>query len=484
MRRLSIGVRLTIWYVTIFAFAQLVFGIGMWVVLRHYLYDLADDDLESQVEDLQKFFGAQKDNSLVRLQSGFVESYADHAGDYLQVYAGNGTWIYQSAFMKTHCLAPVEPAQISGLTLADHWMGGKPFRFATQRFEINGHPYAVQTGVMIADVVDTLAMFRLYLLMFAPLLLLAAATGGYWLSSRALAPVDAIVGTARGIGGANLSSRLEKLDTGDELQRLSDTLNQMLDRIESAFRRVTEFTADASHELRTPVSLIRTEAELALRRSRGEEQYQEALQHILREAERTSGLIEELLTLARADSGLESLKMRVVSVHTLLREAADDWRSVARMSNLDFRDELGSGELFVMAEESALRRVVNILLDNAFKHTTLPGTVSLALEKKNEWAVIAVRDTGTGIAREEQAKIFERFYRVDKARNREIQGAGLGLSIAQWIVQQHGGAIWVESELGRGSAFYVELPAIAMPVQNLLSVESANLGSSSDGPRA
>jgi heavy metal sensor kinase len=484
MRILSIGVRLTLWYVTIFAVAQLVFGFGMWVVLQHYLYDLVDDDLESQVEDLQKFFGAQKDDSLVRLQSGFAESYADHAGDYLQVYAGNGNWIYQSAFMKTHWLAPVEPVQISGLIFEDHWMEGKPLRFATRRFEANGHSYAVQTGVMIADVVDTLAMFRWYLLMFAPLLLLTAATGGHWLSRRALAPVDAIVGTAREIGGTNLSSRLEKLDTGDELQRLSDTLNQMLDRIESAFRRVTEFTADASHELRTPVSLIRTEAELALRRSRGEEQYQEALQHILREAERTSGLIEELLALARADSGQESLKMQVVNVHSVLREAADGWRSVAQMSNLDFRDELGSGELFVRADENALRKVIDILLDNAFKYTTSPGTVSLALEQENERAVIAVRDTGVGIAREEQAKIFERFYRVDKARNRETQGAGLGLSIAQWIVQQHGGMIWVESELGRGAAFYVEMSAIAMPVQNPLRVQTANLGSGSNGPPA
>ena len=159
------------------------------------------------------------------------------------------------------------------------------------------------------DAVETLHLFRSYLLMFAPLLLLVAAGGGYWLSRRALSPVDALVRTAREISGTNLNSRLQKLETGDELQRLSDTLNEMLDRIESAFLRITQFTADASHELRTPVSLIRTEAELALRRSRGEAEYKESLRHILLEAERTTALIEQLLSLARADSGRETLHL-------------------------------------------------------------------------------------------------------------------------------------------------------------------------------
>jgi len=460
MRKLSIGWRLTLWYVAIFALAQLVFGVGMWVLLRHYLYDLADDDLESQVEDLQKFFATQKTDSFAGLQAEFATSYADHAGDYLQVYAGDGRWAYQSKFLKAHPLAPAEPMHMARPVFEDRWLDGIPLRFAVQRFELNGHSYAVQTGVPIADLLDTLAMFRLYLLGFAPLLLMGAATGGYWLSRRALAPVDAIVGTARQIGGSNLNSRLEQLDTGDELQRLSDTLNQMLDRIEAAFRRVTEFTADASHELRTPVALIRTEAELALRRSRGEAQYQEALQHILQEAERTSGLIEQLLALARADSGRESLKMQPVNVHDVLRDVVESWRRVAAISNLEFRDGLGAAEIFVVADENAIRRVANILLDNAFKYTASGGAVELALELRNDAGLITVRDTGAGIATEEQSKIFGRFYRVDKARNRETQGAGLGLSIAQWIVQQHGGVIHVESELGHGATFTVELPAL------------------------
>jgi heavy metal sensor kinase len=471
MRKFSIGVRLTLWYLAIFAIAQLVFGAGLWLLMRHHLYDLADDDLESQVKDLQNFLEAQKkDAPLGKMQEEFAEAYViEHAGDYLQVYAGNGNWVYQSDFMKAHRLAPIEPDQIQELSLKDHWMAGKPLRFATQRIESGSHRYTVQTGLLLDDVVDTLSVFKLYLLMFAPLLFVSAAAGGYWLSRRALAPVDAIVQSARTISGTNLQSRLEKLDTGDELQRLSDTLNEMLGRIERAFQRVTQFTADASHELRTPVSLIRTEAELALRRSREEAQYRESLEHILREAERTTVVIEEMLLLARSDSGHELLKMHPVNIGEALRGVIEGWRQVATVCNLEFRDSLGEGELFVTADESSLIRVVNILLDNAFKYTPPPGTVTLALEEKDDKALITVQDSGAGIAEEELEKIFERFYRVDKARSRRTPGAGLGLSIARWIVQQHGGTMSVESAPGQGSKFRVSLPTIAAPARSPLT---------------
>lgn len=469
MRKLSIGVRLTLWYLAIFALAQIVFGVGMWLLLRHHLYDLTDDNLESQVEDLQKFFDAQKkDIALPDLRSQAAESFVDHAGDYLQIYAGNGEWIFQSEFLKAHPLPVSELEGAGRIAFSDHWINGKPFRFATQRLEVNGRAYAVQTGLVIDDVVDTLAAVRFYLLMVAPLALLVAAGGGYWLSRRALAPVDAIVRTARDISGTNLDSRLDELHSGDELERLTNTLNEMLSRIEVSFQRVTRFTADASHELRTPISLIRTEAELALRRSRDEAQYKESLQHILREAERTTVLIEELLSLARADSGHESLNMQPLNMSDALRNVLEGWRQVAAVCNVEFHDHLETGDLFVVADENALRRVVNNLLDNAFKYTTAPGIVYLSLEEKNDKAIITVRDTGVGIALEEQARIFERFYRVDKARSRETQGAGLGLSIAQWIIQRHGGSITVASQPEHGSSFCVELPRIAAPVQKPL----------------
>lgn len=467
MRRLSIGLRLTLWYLAIFALAQLVFGAGMWFLLRHHLYDLVDDSLEGQVEDLKNFMEAQKKNaSIAKLQEEVNETYLlEHSGDYLQMYAENGELIYRSTFLQNHPLSlasgPISKTMSRNLRIA-----GRPFRFTVQRLEANGHVYTVTMGVPTDDVVETLDLFRSYLLMFAPLLLLVAAGGGYWLSRRALAPVDELVRTAREISGANLNSRLRKINTGDELQRLSDTLNEMLDRIETAFLRVTQFTADASHELRTPVSLIRTEAELALRRSRGESEYKESLRHILLEAERTTGLIEQLLSLARADAGREALHMQPVDLRQTLRGVVDGWQQVASIRNLQFSSSIDAHDSFVMGDETALRRLADILLDNAFKYTSSPGTVRLSLEQKEENVVIAVQDSGVGIAEEDQPKIFERFYRIDKARSRAQGGAGLGLAIAQWIVMQHRGLIAVDSRPGNGSIFRVELPKIAAAVQH------------------
>ena len=470
MKRLSIGMRLALWYLAIFAVGELAFGAGMWFILRHSFYDMVDDGLEEQVDDLRNLLQSQgNDPPIAKLREEVNKAYGlEHLGNYLEVYSQDGELIYRSTFLQAHPSALLPWDQVNRTMAKGRRIDGRPFRFIFEKFNVNGHAYTVEMGAPAEDVMETLSLFRSYLLMFAPLLLLVAAGGGYWLSRRALAPVDALVATAREISGANLDSRLQKLNTCDELQRLSDTLNEMLDRIEKAFLRVTQFTADASHELRTPVSLIRTEAELALRRSRGEAEYQESLRHILLEAERTTNLIEQLLALARADSGREALQMQPVNLAQTLGSVAEGWRQVAAMRNLRFSVDVPAQDTFVMGDEAALRRLADILLDNAFKYTLSPGSVHLSFEQKGEKAVIVVQDSGVGIAEEDQPKIFERFYRVDKARSREQGGAGLGLAIAQWIVAQHRGTITVESRVGSGATFRVELPVIPAPVQSPL----------------
>ena len=460
MKKLSIGVRLAVWYLVLFAAAQLVFGTGMWFLARRSLYRITDDALNGQIDDLTNFLEAQKKNATVaKLQEEVAEAYLlEHSGDYLQVYDdSDDAWIFRADFLRQHALAPAAPNLLTQALYRDEQLG-RSLRFVSQRIEANGRVFTVQTGLPIDQVNQTLVLFRRYLLMFAPLLLIAAASGGFWLSRKALSPVDAITRTARTINATNLSGRLEKLATGDELQRLSDTLNEMLGRIEQAFIKVTQFTADASHELRTPISLIRTEAEIALRRSRGDAEYREALRHILLESERTSGLVEELLCLARADSGRETLRIASVDLSAMVQEVSQQWQELMATRNLRFTHEVTDEEITVLGDRNALQRLLTLLLDNAAKYTPAPGTVELRLETTGSSAVICVCDSGIGIALEDQPKIFERFYRVDKARSRDLGGAGLGLAIAQWIVQQHQGSITVQSSPGKGSTFLVELP--------------------------
>lgn len=433
----------------------------MWILLRQHLYGITDDALTAQVEDLASFLKAQKKKNMTvdKLREETSEAYLlEHSGDYLQFYDEDGNWIFRAPSLQRNQWPPLSPTLLPRPSFQNSLLGGKPFRFVSQRIEVNGRYYLVQTGIPTDQIVATLSLFRSYLLILAPLLLLAAATGGYWLSRQALSPVDALSRTAQTISGANLSARLEKLTTGDELQRLSDTLNQMLGRIESAFLRVTRFTADASHELRTPISLIRTEAEITLRKTRTTEEYREALRHILREAERTSSLVEELLALARADSGRESLDLASLDLRSVIAGTADTWRQLVESRNLRFTKEIVDCELPVLADCRAVQRLLAVLLDNAVKYTPPPGTIALRLEAHNGNAIISVLDTGIGIAQEDHARIFERFFRVDKARIREMGGAGIGLAIADWIVQQHRGSIAVHSTLGQGSTFVVKLP--------------------------
>lgn len=468
MKRLSIGVRLTLWYLVIFALGEAVFGAGMWFILRDSLFDMVDDDLENQVDDLTRLLSSQPANaSLASLQAVMKEAYgSEHWGDYLAVYAQDGQPIYVSSSLRSHAFVVPPPLEVEKTVFTTRRIDRQHFRFAFERLQVNGKVFIVETGLSSDDAFDTLRLFRSYLFMFAPLLLLIAAGVGYWMSRRALSPVDALVRTAREVSGTNLGARLEKLHTGDEIQRLSDTLNAMLDRIEAAFSRVTQFTADASHELRTPVSLIRTEAELALRRGRSESEYQESLRHILMESERTTALIEQLLSLARADAGRETLQMQPVDLSAVVHGVAEAWKQVAAIRDLRFSTQIAPQDTFISGDENLLRRLADILLDNAFKYTASPGSVSLTLERQDQTAALTVQDSGIGIPQEEQEKIFERFYRVDKARSRAQGGNGLGLAIAQWIVAQHQGFIQVESRPGEGARFRVELPAIPAPVRN------------------
>jgi signal transduction histidine kinase len=270
--------------------------------------------------------------------------------------------------------------------------------------------------------------------------------------------VDRITKDARAIRAGNLSARLAMPRARDELGRLTETLNEMLERIEADVKRIVQFTADASHELRAPLTLIHTAAEFSLRRERSREELVDAMRKIVRESDRTSRLVDDLLLLARADSQADSLRLAPTDVSSTGREAAELATSLAQAKNIEISSQIPREALVMDADEKLLEQLWLILLDNAVKYTPEGGRINFAMRPVNSHLETTVSDTGIGIAPHDLPYVYDRFWRADKVRARAAGGAGLGLAIARWIVQTHRGEIVIDSELGRGSEVKVRLP--------------------------
>ena len=258
------------------------------------------------------------------------------------------------------------------------------------------------------------------------------------------------------IGIENLSQRLVVPRTGDELERLTELWNSMLGRLESAVTTLSQFAADASHELRTPLAVIRTSAEIALRRARAPESYRESLNEIAAEAERMTQLVEDLLFLARSDARVAGMPMSPLDLRDILCDVVSELRELSAVRNIEVRSVLGESEIVIAGNRAALRRLFLVLLDNVLKYSTPGGEVSVAASAAGEFVIVSVQDFGTGIGAADLPHIFQRFYRADKART--DTGHGLGLSLAATIARMHGAVIEVKSVEGAGSTFSVTFP--------------------------
>ena len=460
MKRLPIRLRLTVWYMVVFSFALGAFGVSVWALVRQRLYADVAEQLQGRVSSVEHYMVAQRDISQQHMRQELSEEYdVEDEGTWLQIIDEDGQWIYRSQSM-TSLLSSTELPQSlpPGGHLFNVHANDIRLRVIDKPIHVLNRRYTVETGIPTNGLYRTLHSLQRVFLLLAPAFILLAAVGSYYMSRRAMATVDEITAMARSIHERNLDSRLPSRNTNDELQRLSDTLNEMLSRIEASFKRTRQFTADASHELRTPLSLIRTEAELALRKSRTESEYRNALTHILAESVRTSDLIDSLLTIARADSGAEELQLHPMPCVAFLRRVSEEWKPLFAEAHLQFENVLPEDEVMVAGDETALRRLLILLLDNARKYTPEGGSVTLrAVAGPEKTMSVSVGDTGVGIAPEHMPHIFDRFYRVDKARSRDQGGAGLGLSLAKWIATQHRTTIVVESTPGQGSRFSFRL---------------------------
>lgn len=458
MKPLSIRVRLTLWYFAVLGVTFLLFSTIAIYAMWRSIDTTVDEGLRDQVEGVRELIQRNLPEGPERVADELRENFELRRGaGLLQVADGQGHWIYRSPLMKRYEVPLLREAtsRISRLELRD-----LPLRALTAGVQVGGQGFWVQVAAPMDDFDEALDHFREVLLLSSPLLLILASLGGYWMSRRALRPVEEITRAARNISPHNISGRLTVPQTRDELQGLAETLNDMLERIAVAFKRITQFTADASHELRTPVALMRTAAEVSLRKPRTDVEYREALEQILRELERTSSLIEQLMLLARADSGFERLELARLELSHPFREACKEAQTLAEAKQVRFCENISETSIAVEGDAQALRRLFLILMDNAIKYSPPRGQVTAWLGCRDASAVAEIRDTGIGIEEADLRHIFERFYRADKARSHEGGGAGLGLSIGFWIAEAHGGTIEVESVSGRGSLFRVRLPML------------------------
>jgi heavy metal sensor kinase len=461
LKRRSIGFRLAAWYSLVFASGLAVFSVLAWFAMRATIYHAVDAELRDRVRGVQKFMDRQISSlSIPEIRDEFREhSVLGPGGDLFQVCDPEGQWLYRSVPLEGNNVPIVKPADLLKPQFATSHVADRPLRFYSERILVNGKAYTVQVAAPMHEAFEAIEAFGTILILVVPGLLLAASAGGYWISKRALDPVDEISRAAQRISIESLSDRLPVPKTGDQLERLTDTLNQMFSRLEASVRGMKQFTADASHELRAPMALIRTTAEVAVqRRDRPAPEYLEALDDILEESERTSQVINSLMLLARADAGKEVVERTPADMSSVCRAAIEQGERLVHHRRLQCSVCVPDQPVPVLADADALRRAILILIDNAAKYTPEGGVVRVDLSTQDSVATVKVSDTGIGIDPADLPHIFDRFWRADKARSRAYGGAGLGLSIAKWIAETHAGSITVASELGKGSTFSFNVP--------------------------
>ncbi|MFN8358819.1 MAG: heavy metal sensor histidine kinase [Candidatus Kapaibacterium sp.] len=314
----------------------------------------------------------------------------------------------------------------------------------------------ISIGYTVVEIQETLNNLFFYLMIAFPVVLVISTIGGWFLAKVSLNPIDDITRSAQEITAHNLSRRLPMPAANDEIARLTATLNQMIERLEASFIQIRQFTSDASHELRTPLAILMGELEVALRSPKSREQLTDILTSSLEEVTRLSKVVKNLLEISRAETGQVKIDTEPVNLSLLLKDICEDVELLAeeKQQALEMKIEPG---LIITGDAVRLHQALLNVLDNAVKYTPKQGSILVRLIKEQSWAVLRVSDTGVGIPHDDLPHIFDRFYRVDKARSQDVQGNGLGLAIVKWIVEAHHGTITAESTIGKGTIVTIRL---------------------------
>jgi heavy metal sensor kinase len=478
----SVRFRLTFYYTAAFALVLFVLAFSMYAILKTENLKRIDTDI-SQLADsflttVQAELKDQAGPDPVKLS--IDEAIAEHSfRDYLfAVFGSDGKLVesspanfsmkQKSGFSsETFFGSPSFRDFLAGSggrsqDFANVKGGGEHFRGYVRRFPTPQGKYILVVLFSLRQPEEFLESIRHTFALVIPLGILLASAGGYFLARKTLAPVASMSEQASLIDATNLEDRLAVVNQGDELGGLARSFNQLLDRLAHSIEQQRRFMADASHELRTPIAILRGEADVALARpERSTGEYRESLQILREEARRLSQIVENLFTLARADAGNYPLTKTHFYLDELLADCVRAARTLAAAKNIRM-DNHSEEELLVEADEALIHRMVLNLIDNAIKFTRPGGRVSIGARREGAGYLVAVEDSGTGIPSELQSRVFERFFRADQARTHQSDGgtgAGLGLAIARWIAEAHDGTLKLSCSNANGSVFVAYLQA-------------------------
>jgi heavy metal sensor kinase len=463
----GVRARLALWYVGVMLVVLAVYAGAVYTVVRNNSSETLDNRLKDDFDWAYDMLAQRPDGSIAP-----YDETGEGDSPWLQVYGTDGKLLYTTPEARRN---PV-PASDKLASKPDERIVSipdvnPPYRIMSGAARIGSRPVVVQVARSEASILQDQRQILYILVLGLPVGVALAGVGGYALARRALAPVDQMVERARSINAEKLNARLQVDNPDDELGRLASVFNDTFARLEASFERMRHFTSDASHELRTPLTAIRSVGEVGLRGRRDESAYREIIGSMLEEVDRLALMVDRLLMLSRADSGDAKLSVDVVDLGALAGEIAEQLSVLAEEKHQSIKVHCAPVSSWV-GDRVVLRQALMNLVDNAIKYSPEGGSIEVHVAQSPDGVAIDVTDTGPGIPEELQPRIFDRFYRVDKARSRGNGGTGLGLAIAKWAVEVNGGHLTIEPSNGTGSRFRISLssssaaPAAAAALQH------------------
>lgn len=457
----SIKGRLYIWSFVFISTLLVVVGFSIYYKVHNAIYSSIDRSLNSEIEIISGLLHVEKGRIEFELSEVISGEYSiPRSGHYYkviidgQVFAASQSLVDDSFDFTLH-KSDYSGGQPGDITYTSIGPDDERIRVIQRDFEFIDKPATIYLAESLEESIDTIERIKLYLLIVIPVSILLAGFVSLLIVNYSLKPLRTFSDRVGQITHKNLNERISSQKQTEELTRLAESFNDMLNRLQKAFEVEKRIISDASHELKTPLSVIRTQCEVILQKSRTTEEYIEALETIKDSGKNMSKLVSDLLSLARLDSGLiETERFKMVSLRECLEEAAHAVTLLAEKNQVNINIDI-TDDIRISGNRGKLTEAILNIIENGVRYNRSGGSVEITLSRNNDKAEIRIKDTGTGIEASDLERIFERFYRADASRSTE--GTGLGLSIAKAIIEAHGGAIRAESTSGRGSSFFITL---------------------------